>query len=167
MSVTLTIPAGLTGGTDDSMRALQEASRNYERAYEACVIAAARFREAMAALPRPSMPSDLSAIMAIVCNYHLLTFDQLRGRCRDRQHAEARQLFCHLARRLTKHSTTIIGRVLCRDHSAICYAEFTWQDRLDTEGPEFRREYDRLFKTAAAAIAEPLKKPDHENTRPL
>ena len=53
---------------------------------------------------------------------------ELQGRSRRRNVSEARQMFCHLARKHTTETTVAIGKAINRDHSSVVYGAKTMSD---------------------------------------
>lgn len=62
---------------------------------------------------------------------------------RDREAAWPRQIVMSLARKYTNQTVTQIGRILNRDHSTVCFAISTCEERLRSD-PEFAHIYGKV-----------------------
>ena len=71
--------------------------------------------------------------------------EQIQGKVRSREYAEARTVYCHLARTLLKWSLKEIGASINRDHTTVIHALKNYQDFCN---------YDIQFKAKAMYIKE-------------
>ena len=60
-------------------------------------------------------------IIEIVCDYNLITLDEMMQRKRDRRFAEPRQQAAYLIRKHTQKSLHDVGALLGLDHATIIY----------------------------------------------
>jgi len=65
-----------------------------------------------------------------VCEYFKLSKADLFGKSRTKQHAHPRQVAFYLAYRLTKRSTTQIGKYFNRDHTTVMHGERKIDEKL-------------------------------------
>ena len=82
---------------------------------------------AVVVLPSDEMPV---IIVSVVLAAFDLTNQRLTGRRRTREVAWARQVACYLLHRLTKLSTTCIGRTLNREHTTILHSVALVESRM-------------------------------------
>ena len=56
------------------------------------------------------MSEQLNEILDIVCTYHQVEIEEVRGPSRNKEFVNARQMFCNLAKKLTRHTVSNIGK---------------------------------------------------------
>lgn len=105
---------------------------------------------AVVVLPSDEMPV---IIVSVVLAAFDLTNQRLTGRRRTREVAWARQVACYLLHRLTKLSTTCIGRTLNREHTTVIHAINLVERRIaaDRDVAAFIEKLETLCREAAAA----------------
>ncbi len=98
-------------------------------------------------LEPPSPPPPRLLIRTIqreVAAYYKLPLFDMTSRCRDRAIARPRQVAMFLARELTPHSLTVIGRRFGgRDHSTVAFALYR-VEKLCRNDDEFAGKVDAL-----------------------
>lgn len=105
---------------------------------------------AVVVLPSDEMPVIIVSVVLVAFD---LTNQRLTGRRRTREVAWARQVACYLLHRLTKLSTTCIGRTLNREHTTVIHAINLVERRIaaDRDVAAFIEKLETLCREAAAA----------------
>ena len=97
-------------------------------------------------------PESMADIARRVADSHRLSVADIRGPCRERSYAVARQEFCFEARKQLRWSFPQIGRFLNRDHSTVIHAVTAHQDRMNGK-PDLRGRRKRASPiTCEAAV---------------
>ena len=91
------------------------------------------------------MSEQLNEILDIVCTYHQVEVEEIRGPSRNRELVNARQMFCNLAKKLTRHTVSNIGKKINRDHSTVVYSHKI-VDTLLEHDKFLQYDYETIFK---------------------
>jgi hypothetical protein len=91
------------------------------------------------------MSEQLNEILDIVCTYHQVEIEDIKGPGRNRELVSARQMFCSLAKKLTRHTVTSIGEKINRDHSTVSYSHKIVDTLLEYD-KFLQYDYDTIFK---------------------
>jgi chromosomal replication initiator protein len=78
----------------------------------------------------------IAALKEAAARYHRIQPDDISGPSREREISWPRQEVMYLARNLTEHSTTVIGKWLNRDHSTVVTGSRAVEKRLAEREPE-------------------------------
>jgi chromosomal replication initiation ATPase DnaA len=73
----------------------------------------------------PGLPfqpdNDLKRILVLVCDAVEISIDEVQSKCRKPKLANARQVYCYIAKANTTHSLKKIGELINVDHSTVIY----------------------------------------------
>lgn len=121
--------------------------------------------EALRVIREQKEKTRMECIGLVICQVFHIHMSRLRGRGRNQREAFARQVFMHLARRMTNKSYPVIGAYLSRDHSTCIHG-----DNLIAERREREPAFDKQIQAIEARIREeepgwqsnstPMKSPD-------
>ena len=65
----------------------------------------------------------LNTVLYMVCSYHGVEPDDVKGKSRVQHLVTARQTYCHLARRYTRSTLKQIGSIINRDHATVIHSD--------------------------------------------
>lgn len=82
-------------------------------------------------------------IIHAVCNYFLLTIDQVYAKNRKREIVTARQVSMWLMKKYTKMSLKSIGGVFHLDHTTVIHSVTTINNLIETD-PVFKNDVDLI-----------------------
>lgn len=99
----------------------------------------------------------LEDIADVVCNYYKITRPQFEGQRRYRFLAEARQMYCYIAKKeIESSSLRIIGkRIGNKDHSTVIHS-IKKIDNFLTFDKKIQREYNEIMEIINAKKIDPI-----------
>jgi len=83
-------------------------------------------------------------IFTKICNVANVDKEQVKSRSRKHEIVIVRQIFCYLARELTKDTDKEIGNVIERDHSSVVYSCKMVKNAFETRYCQMTQLYDKL-----------------------
>lgn len=83
-------------------------------------------------------------LLECLANLYDITSADILGKCRKAHISEARMVFIYLMRHLG-YSTTYLGELLNRDHSAMIYSTKTFDNRYKYD-VMFRKKVDKMLE---------------------
>lgn len=83
-------------------------------------------------------------LLECLANLYDITSADILGKCRKAHISEARMIFIYLMRHLG-YSTTYLGELLNRDHSAMIYSTKTFDNRYKYDSM-FRKKVDKMLE---------------------